>query len=31
MHDPRIRQFEITSDGFKVGDVFTDSDFGSTI
>ena len=31
MHDPRIRQFEITSEGFKIGDVFTDTDFGSTI
>ena len=31
MHDPRIRQFEITAEGFKIGDVFTDTDFGSTI
>ncbi len=30
MHDPRIRQFEITSEGFRIGDVFSDSDFGST-
>jgi len=29
-HDSRIRQFEITSDGIKVGDVFPDADFSST-
>jgi circadian clock protein KaiC len=28
-HDPRIRQFEITSEGFRIGAVFADSDFGS--
>ncbi len=29
-HDPRIRQFDITSEGFRIGSVFADSDFGST-
>ena len=27
MHDPRIRQFEITSEGFRIGEVFSDSAF----
>ena len=30
-HDPRIRQFEITAEGFHIGEVFSDSAFGSAI
>lgn len=29
MHDRRIRQFDITPDGVRIGDVFSDSDFGA--
>lgn len=31
MHDPRIRQFQITSEGLRIGKVFSDSDFGRGI